>query len=69
MKYLWVALAAVLMAGCAVVPAPYPYAAPGVSVGVGVGVPIYRGGHRPYYRHGYGHYGHGYYGRRHNRGW
>jgi hypothetical protein len=64
MKLLWVALAAVLMAGCAVVPAPYPYAAPGVSVGVGVGVPVYRGGfhrHRPY-RHGHhGHYGRPYY--------
>ena len=58
MKWVLVALAAVMFAGCAVVPAPYPYAAvpePGVSVGVGVGVPVYRGGyygHYPY-RHGY----------------
>ena len=64
MKFLWVALAAFLLAGCAVVPVPFP--APGV--GVGVGVPVYRGGygHRPYYRHGHGH---GYYGRRPYRGW
>ena len=63
MKFLWIALAAGVMAGCAVV--PYPYAAPGVSVGVGV--PVYRGGyHRgPYHRHG--HYGH--YGRPHHRRW
>jgi hypothetical protein len=67
MRLLWVALAAVLLAGCAVVPAPYPYAAPGVSVGVGVGVPVYRGGyhgHR-YHRHRY----HGPHGRPHYRRW
>jgi hypothetical protein len=67
MKLLWVALAAVLLTGCAVVPAPYPYAAPGVSVGVGVGVPVYRGGyhgHR-YHRHRY----HGPHGRPHYRRW
>ena len=34
MKFLWAALAAMLLAGCAIVPAPYPYASPGVSVGV-----------------------------------
>ena len=32
MKFLWAALAAMLLAGCAIVPAPYPYASPGVSV-------------------------------------
>ncbi len=58
MKWLWVALAGLLFAGCAVVPAvPYPYAAvpgPGVSVGIGVGVPVYRGGYYGHpYRHGY----------------
>ena len=60
MKLLWAALAAMLMAGCAIVPAPYPYASPGVSVGVGVGVPVYGYGYRhyPYYRRGY--YGPGY---------
>jgi len=47
MKLLCAALAAMLLAGCAIVPAPYPYASPGVSVGVGVGVPVY--GH---YRYG-----------------
>ena len=62
MKLLWVLLPMLLLAGCAVVPAPYPYASPGVSFGVGVGVPVpvpvYRGG---YYRHRYpGYYGHGY---------
>ena len=64
MKLTWVvALAALMLAGCAVVPvAPYPdpyVAAPGVSIGVGVGVPVYRGGYHhehgyyrgPYYRH------------------
>jgi hypothetical protein len=40
MKLLWIGLTAVLLAGCAVVPAPYPYPSPGVSVGVGVGVPV-----------------------------
>ena len=58
MKLLWVALAAVLLSGCAIVPASYPYAAvpePGVNVGVGVGVPVYRGGYyrHPYYRYPY----------------
>lgn len=49
MKYLWVALAAVLLAGCVVVPVePYGYASP--SVGVGVGVPVYRPySYGPYY--------------------
>ena len=66
MKYLWVALAAAMLSGCAVVPVPYPYAAvPEPSVSVGVSVPVYRGG--GYYR---GHYGgpHGY-GRPHYRRW
>jgi hypothetical protein len=68
MKLVWVALAALLVAGCAVVPAPYPYdpylAAPSVSIGVGV--PVYRGGygHRHHYRRG--HRPHGYYGRPHH---
>jgi len=39
MKLVWVALAAVLLAGCAVVPAPYPYdpyvAAPSTSLFAG----------------------------------
>ena len=63
MKFLWVALAAVLLSGCAVGPA-IRYAV-GPSVGVGVGVPVYRGGygHRPYYRHGHGHYGRPHYRR------
>ena len=59
MKLLWVALAAVLLAGCAVVPAPYPdpyVVGPSVGVGVGIGVPVYRGGyghyHHPGWRHG-----------------
>ena len=48
MKYLWVALAAVLLAGCAVVPVePYGYASPSVSVGVGA--PVYRPYYGPYY--------------------
>ena len=57
MKLLWVALAAVLLAGCAVVPAyPDPYVfGPSVGVGVGVGVPVYRGGYGHYHRHGWGH--------------
>jgi hypothetical protein len=61
MKLLWIALAAVLLSGCAVVPVPYPYAVapePSVGVGVGVGVPVYRRGYyhgsygRPYYGYG-----------------
>jgi hypothetical protein len=65
MKLLLAVLAAVLLSGCAIVPAPYPYAAvpePGVSVGVGIGIPVYRGGghshHHPYHRAPYrgGHY-------------
>ena len=62
MKFLWAALAAVLLAGCAVVPTPYPYASPGVSVGVGVGVPAYGYGPYPYRGYGYrrGYYGHPY---------
>ena len=59
MKLVWVALAAVLLAGCAVVPAPNPYdpyvAAPSVGVGVGIGVPVYRGGYGPHHHHGWGH--------------
>ena len=47
MKVLLIALTALMLAGCAVVPLGYPYApAPGVSVGVGVAVPVYR---PPYY--------------------
>jgi hypothetical protein len=62
MKLIWVAIAAVLLSGCAVVPVPV---APDVSVGVGV--PIYRGG----YGHGHyrRHYGHGPYGRPYYRRW
>lgn len=60
MKLLWLALATVILAGCAVVPVPVPYgyASPGVSVGV----PVYRGGYRRYpyrgypYRHGHGYW-------------
>jgi hypothetical protein len=64
MKFLWAALAVVLLAGCAVVPAPYPYASPGVSVGVGVGVPVYGYGAYPYPPYGYrrGYYRHPYRG-------
>ena len=68
MKLLWLAFAAVMLAGCAVVPVPGPYVAPNVSIGVGV--PVYRHG----YRHG-GYYRHPYYGRGHYhrhpyyRGW
>jgi hypothetical protein len=37
MKYVWVALAVVLLAGCAVVPLdPYGYASPSVGVGIGI---------------------------------
>lgn len=72
MKLLWLALAPLLLAGCAVVPAPYPYAAPGVSVGIGIPapVPVYRRGYRQHHHGHYGHpsYGH-YYGRRYYRGW
>ena len=51
MKLLWVALAAVLLSGCAIVPASYPYAAvPEPGVNVGVGVPVYSGGY--YYHRG-----------------
>ena len=53
MKFLWAALAAMLLAGCAIVPAPYPYASQGVSVGVGVGVPVYGYGSYPYHRSPY----------------
>ena len=55
MRLLWIALIAVLLAGCAVVPAPYPAQVYGPSVSVGVR-PVYP---YPYY---YG-YGHPYYGR------
>ena len=64
MKLIMVALAAVLLSGCAVVPVPV---VPDVSIGVGV--PVYRhGGYRygPYRRP---HYGRGYYGRPYYRGW
>jgi hypothetical protein len=66
MKFLWTAVAALLLAGCAFVPAPYPYAAPDVSVGVGIPVPVYRQGygHYPYRR--YPHYPHRHHPR---RGW
>jgi len=46
MRLLWIALIAVLVAGCAVVPAPYPAEVYGPSVSVGVGVPVYA---HPYY--------------------
>ena len=63
MKVIWLALAAVLLAGCAVVPVPAPYASPGVSVGVGV--PVY-GPYRGYpYRHRHYPYRHGPYRYRH----
>jgi hypothetical protein len=75
MKLLWVALAALVLSGCAVVPAPYPYGVgPEVSVGVGVGVPVgvpvhrhgySRGSYRPYYGRGY----HGHYGPPRHRRW
>lgn len=64
MKAVWIALASVLLAGCAVVPVGgYPYAAvpePGVSVGVAV--PVYRP--RPYYHYHPRYYGHRQYGPR-----
>jgi len=55
MKLILAALAALILSGCAIVPAPYPYASPGVNVGVGVGVPVYRSYpyHHGYYRGGY----------------
>ena len=58
MKVLLVALATLVFAGCAVVPAPVPVPVPGVSIGVG---PVYGGGyyHRPY-RGYYGHYPYAY---------
>ncbi len=71
MRLLWVALAAVLLGGCVVVPAaPYASPGPGVGVGVGVGAPVHRGGYydgRPHY-HGHRHdgYGRGY---PYYRGW
>jgi hypothetical protein len=56
MRLLLGALAALMLAGCAVVPVPAPvpygYAAPGVSVGIGVG-PVYGGGYRHYPYRGY----------------
>jgi hypothetical protein len=57
MRLLMVALAALMLAGCAVVPVPAPvpyggYVAPGVSVGIGVG-PVYGGGYRHYPYRGY----------------
>ena len=58
MKLILVALAAVLLSGCAVVPVPAPYVV-GPDVSIGVGVPVYRHGYRrghyprrPYYGHG-----------------
>jgi hypothetical protein len=56
MKFLLAGVAALLLAGCAVVPVPVP--GPGVSVGVGVPAPVYRYGygHRHYPRGHYGHY-------------
>ena len=65
MKLIWVALSALLVSGCAVVPVPV---APHVSIGVGVPVPVYRHGgyHGHYHRR---HYGRGYYGRPYYRGW
>ena len=57
MKLVLIALIALLVAGCAVVPAPYPVE-PGVAVGVEV--PIYA---YPYYGHPY--YGPRYYPYRH----
>jgi hypothetical protein len=69
MRLAWVVLAAVVLAGCAVVPVPYPYdpyvAAPSVSVGVGV--PVYRGGHGHRHHHHWGHRGYG--GHGHYRRW
>jgi hypothetical protein len=64
MKLLLVALAALVFAGCAVVPVPAPvpfgYVSPGVSVDVGVG-PVYRGGYGyPYRYYGYRPYGYRY---------
>ena len=51
MKLLWIALIAVLLAGCAVVPAPYPSASvQGYGPSVAVGVPVYA---YPYYGHPY----------------
>ena len=63
MKYLWVALVAVLLAGCAVVPVePYGYASPSVSVGVGV--PVYRPAYGPSYGSYYRYRPYPYYGYR-----
>jgi len=56
MRLLWIALIAVLVAGCAVVPAPYPAEVYGPSVSVGVGVPAY-----PYPYYGPYYYGPRYY--------
>ena len=61
MRLLWIVLTAVLLAGCAVVPAPYPAEVYGPSVSVGVGVPVYSYpyygpyyyGPRYYYAYGY----------------
>ena len=63
MKYLLAAVAAIMLAGCAIVPVPVP----GVNIGVGPGAPVYRSGY-PYHRHPYD--GHRYpYGRPYGYGW
>jgi hypothetical protein len=50
MRLLWIALIALLLAGCAVVPAPYPAQVYGPSVSVGVyPYPYYYGPHHYYY--------------------
>jgi hypothetical protein len=60
MKWLLIPLATLVLAGCAVVPAPYPYAAVPES---NFGRPVYRRGYSyPYYDA----YGRPYYYRRHH---
>jgi hypothetical protein len=66
MRYLLAVVAALMLAGCAVVPVPVP------GVGVGVGSPVYRSGY-PYHRYPYGGYPYGGYrypyGRPYGYGW
>jgi hypothetical protein len=65
MKVLWIVLAALLVTGCVVVPAPYTADVYGPSVSVGIGGPVYYS--YPYYHHRY-YYTH-HYPYRPYRGW
>lgn len=58
MRLLWIVLAALLVTGCVVAPAPYTADVYGPSVSVGVEAPVYYS--YPYYRHHYYYYPHPY---------